>query len=226
MPNSPVGIIERTFLPNQLPGLAAWFRFGRGIVDSGGAVSRWDDQSGHGRHLIQTTGTNQPALQSDGSILFDGVDNWLQTAAFPFSQPCTIYICFRQVTFTNSDRVFDGFTTSTGIVFQRTTSPDLGMFAGVGEWTFGSLALNAYGACCVVFNGASSLGQLNNNSAVGGSPGAGAMGGFTLGSTGNSPGLFSNIQVKEVILYTGAHNQYSVRAQPIRHLARVGGLTI
>ena len=71
------------FRPQNLPNLAVWGRFNIGITVVGAGVDTWADQSGNGRDLLQTTDTNRPSKESDGSILFDGVDNTLKTASLP-----------------------------------------------------------------------------------------------------------------------------------------------
>src|SRR6185369_16031814 len=109
---------------------AAWFRFNRGITQAGGFASQWADQSGNGRHLKQPTGTNQPAVNADGSLLFDGVDNFMQCDAFTLNQPFTVALKMKQVTWTSSDCIFDGNTALSALLNQASISPILFMFAG------------------------------------------------------------------------------------------------
>lgn len=187
--------------------LAAWYRQGTGITSAAGLVSQWNDQSGNARHLVQATGTNQPALQADGSILFDGVDNFLQASAFTLNQPFTIYLLGRQVTWTAGDRIFDGNTQDTTEVLQTTAgaSPQIRQFAGSqgsdnSDWT-----VNTYAVLVAIFNGASSVLQINNSTAVTSDAGAQNAAGFTLGAIGTGSANWSNIQVKEVLLYSAAH---------------------
>ncbi|MGB7587490.1 MAG: hypothetical protein WBM00_02150, partial [Solirubrobacterales bacterium] len=79
--------------------LAAWYRYRIGLTNINGACSEWADQSGNMRPLLQATASNRPTIRSDGSLLFDGVDNYLQ-AAFTLVQPFTIYLAFQQVSWT------------------------------------------------------------------------------------------------------------------------------
>lgn len=197
--------------------LAAWFRFNSGITDSAGAVSQWDDASGNARHLKQATATNQPAKQGDGSILFDGVDNYLKCDAFTLIQPETIYLLGKQVGYTAIDTVMDGNTVNTLRLFQSGASPAVVLNAGSGDVASNSnWTLNTYATVAVVLNGASSLIQVNATTATTGNPGAGNMGGFTLGAGGNST-AFANIQVKEVAIYSVAHDE-ATRAQVIAYM--------
>lgn len=202
---------------------AAWFRYGQGITVTGAGVSQWDDQSGNARHLKQGTDTNRPSLEADNSILFDGVNNFLQCDAFALNQPETVYVLFKQVTWTAEDRVFDGNTGDTMDFAQKTATPNLGIYAGTGWVAENSdLAVDTYGVAAVVFNGASSLIQINNGTATTGNPGASNAGGFILGA-GAIPSSYSNIQVKEAIVFAAAHDA-GQRAAVIAYLRSVGGI--
>ena len=201
---------------------AAWFRFKLGITSAASAVSQWDDLSGNGRNLEQATGTNQPALQSDLSILFDGVDNFMKCDAFTFNQPETIYILFKQITWAVFERVFDGNALNTGGMFQNGSTPLLGFHAGI-TVAAGGLTLGSYGAVATVFNGASGVLQVNDEAPTTGDAGAANMGGFTLGANGDTTADWSHVQVKEVILYAAAHDA-TQRARVISYLSAIGDL--
>lgn len=197
--------------------LAAHFKFNTGIALNGSNVSQWDDASGNGRHLKQATATNQPAKQADGSILFDGVDNFLKCDAFTLNQPETVYVLFKQVTWSNQESVFDGNAINTGRCLQNTTTPQIALYAGSGPVASNvELAVDTYGALAAVFNGASSVLQINSTSSAAGNAGAGNMGGFTLGANGNNA-TPCHIQVKEVAIYSVAHDE-ATRAQVIAYL--------
>ena len=203
-------------IPQSFANLEAWYRFGAGITVATG-VSVWADQSGKsGRNLLQATGANQPALQSDGSILFDGIAHFLKTAAFTLNQPNTVYLRFRQVTWTNNDKITDGVSGSS-LIFQGGGSPQIFLNAGVVNNGDGNLAVNTYGSVAAVFNGASSVIQVNTNAPTSTNAGTNNAGGFTLGaaSNGTAPG---NIQVKEVIIYSAAHDA-TTRATIIAYLS-------
>jgi hypothetical protein len=185
------------FSPSDIAGLQAWFKF-----NTGQAVSQWDDQSGNNNHLKQATATNQPTI-SGGTYIFDGVDNFMKCDAFTLNQPTTVCLAFKQVTWTSGDRVFDGNTATAGLCVQNALTPALQINAGAGIQESGNLAVDTYGVLVAVFNGASSLIQINNGTADAGNAGANNMGGFTLGQGGGgaAPG---NIQVKEVLIYSVA----------------------
>jgi hypothetical protein len=198
---------------------AAWFKWNQGV-----AVSQWDDASGNGRHLKQATATNQPAVQADGSLLFDGVDNFMKCDAFTLNQPVTVYALLKQVTWTLNDIIWDGNTDATMYLYQSDLSaPRIRTFAGTALTPTADLALDTYGVVAAVYNGASSLHQVNNQTATTGNAGAANPGGFHLGTKGGAANGFSNIQVREVIIFNAAHDAIT-RETVVRYLRRLGGV--
>lgn len=214
------------FGPAQIRALSpvAWYRLGVGVTVTGSGVSQWSDQSGNGNHLLQGTDANRPPLQVDNSILFGGVAHYLKTGAFTLNQPESVYILFRQITWTINEVIFDGNASNGGNLGQSATTPNIRLFAGTATTENTNLPLNTYGAVAGVFNGASSITRVNANAEVGGNCGASNMGGFTLGANG-TPTVFSNIQVKEVIVFPTAHD-VATRTKILRYLARLGGVSM
>lgn len=197
-------------LRNPIPGLspAAYYDFGiaSSVAVTGAGVSQANDLSGNARHLLQGTDTNRPSY-SGGVITFDGVDNYLKTSAFTFSQPETIYIVFNPISYTANDAVFDGNARDSGRFIQTVTTPEYRIVAAASLLQLANgPAVGSYGVYCVVINGASTSGRLNNGAKVSGTTGAGNMGGFTLGARGDGAGEWSNIGVKEVALFPAAHS--------------------
>lgn len=204
----------------RIPHLAAWFKFNKGITVTGAGVSQWDDQSGNGRHLKQGTDTNRPALQADGSILFDGADNYLVTDAFNIEQPFTRYVLFSAIAWTGNDCIWVGAADCRSR--QVTATPQIDFNCGSSIGTV-SPTLGTYNVLCCVGNGASSVLQLNNDTPVTGNAGAGGIDGLWLGSS-TTPANFGNIQAKEDITFSAAHDA-DTRRRVIRYLASVGGLS-
>lgn len=202
---------------------AAWYQYQRGLTYVSGKVSVWADQTANSRHLLQATANNRPVQQTDGSILCDGSATFLQTATFTLAQPTMVYALFQQVTFTDTDVLFDGFTVTSGQFLQDTTTPNISLSAGTTAGTNTTFALNTYSIATALFSGAASF--LVRNKAVlptAANAGTTAMAGFTLGANG-SGAAFGNVQVKEVILFPVAHTP-TQQMQVINYLSLVGGL--
>jgi hypothetical protein len=202
--------------------LAAWYRYNTGITSASGTVSAWANQVSGGEALVQATAGNRPTLESDGTILFNGVDQFLKTAPFTLNQPTTVYFLGRQVTRTSDAVIFDGNTSDSLSLFQGTVDGRLNAFAGA-TITNNTSSLNAYQIYSVVFNGASGVIQVDNLTQVAGDIGSANAGGFTLGRRGATSTRFSNIQAKEILIYNVAHDA-NQRAAVIAYLNMVNQL--
>lgn len=157
-------------------------------------------------------------------LYFDGSDDYMKAAAFSLSQPETIYFTGQQVSWTASDVFFDGGSTNGGLVYQRASTPNLGMFAGTDVGTNGNLAVGTNGLVSAVFNGASSSLRVNRTAAVTGNCGANNPNGFTLGVTANGASGPSNIRTNEVCIYAAAHDT-SVQDRIIQYAGRKWGVS-
>lgn len=212
---------------NAIAGLgpAAWYPYGVGITEAGAGVSQWDDQSGGAKHLKQATDGNRPAKQADGSILFDGVDNWLRTDAFAsLGAAVSIYALLKQVTWTINEYLWDGQGSAALGFRQATASPRLAVQVGGSTFVDATgLPVDTYGMVAAIYNGAGSVLRINATETTG-TVNAVAPTQFLLGANnGAVPAGFSNIQVKEVLIFASAHDA-ATRARIYRYLAGVGGL--
>jgi hypothetical protein len=182
----------------------AFFRYGEGITVTGAGVSQWDDATGLGHHLLQGTDSARPALQADGSILFNGTAHFLKATAFTLIQPTTVVLVVKQVSWTANDYVADGNASNSMAVYQSLTTPGLRIFAGGGITQNDGLVVGSVGVVIGVFNGASSLTSINNGTAVTGNAGAANGGGFTLGAIGAGTSAWANIQAYEAAIFPSA----------------------
>lgn len=216
-------MVNYEFSPSDIGGGKFWWKYDTGITIATG-VSQWDDQFGKGNHGKQATALDQPSQESDGSVLFDGIRQFIKADAFTWVQPEWIIILGRQITWTNTDRFFDGNLLNTGRIQCFGVTPDIVMSAGSLVGPVSNLTIGAYGVVMAVFNAASSFIKVDNEAQAEGDAGSADMGGFVLGANGSNL-QFSNIQVKEVIGYELTPDTQTSK-QLIGHLARVGGLSI
>ena len=179
----------------------AWFDAAVNITkDVSNFVSVWGDKSGLNHHLLQASGTNQPLWSADG-VLFDGVDNFMQTATFPLEQPEMIYIVFKQITWTDSERITDGFNNYSGNLYQYVSTPGLSLRCGAAVASANNnLTLNTFGIARVLFSGAGSKITINDTAPLVMNPGFLDMDGLTLGSRALGDTFFAHCEIKEVIL--------------------------
>lgn len=76
--------VDTDFSPTDISGLILWLDADDAtiITESGGSVSQWDDKSGNGFNVVQTTGSRQPTtnlvtVNGRNAIDFDGVNDYL-----------------------------------------------------------------------------------------------------------------------------------------------------
>lgn len=219
LPPTPIPVKQELFIRSLSPSI--WCRYGAGITVVTG-VSQWSDQSGNGRHLLQAAGASQPALQADGSILFDGVDDFLG-ATLSLVQPFTVFILYRMVAFSAAAQIVGMRTGGTCTLRCSTLSPQVEIAATAGATIIaaGSVPVGTYNVASAVFSGANSLVAVNAFETAS-ATGTSLMNLFNVGS-GNAGTAPSNIQVKEVVAFPSAlsgQNRAAVRA----YLNRIGGL--
>lgn len=195
-------------------GLIAKYRHNTGITEAGSGVSKWEDQSGNGYDFEQTTDANRPTLEADGSILFNGVDQWLETARYDIWLPATIYMVFNfqsKNTGGTSHLLNSKDTSRLAILYDDTTSQDsLSLAASTenGDATCDAPGLDEWTVVTVVGHGDTDSALI----AVGNT--TGDMGtltatpfkwrGLTLGREYNNTN-YSNIRIKELRVYDVQH---------------------
>lgn len=149
-----------------------------------------------GNHLQQYTLANRPINR-----VFDGINDYMKVRpAFTLIQPCFIYMLVKPLTFTSDDCLFDGNTTVSGCLYQKTTTPNVIANAGTPSAAETHLTLNTWHVIRCLFNGASSKLIIDANAPVASDFGAGNMGGFTVGDYGGLDGLNFNFEFGEAIV--------------------------
>lgn len=131
--------------PPELPttNIVAWYDADDGTTISiGVGVSQWDDKSGNGNHLVQSTGTEQPTVSSGAingkdAIYFDGVDDSLEVdplAGGPYPRPMTIaMVTIPDPDLSDTSAIFSSGGGNSGRLgfVQQSTTHYAGLFTGV-----------------------------------------------------------------------------------------------
>jgi len=173
--------------------------------DGGDLVSLWKDKLLSGHDLAQAAGTNQPKWMLNDGVLFDGVDNWMMTAAFTLDQPVFLYMIVNPVSWTNADQILDGRTDQSGVVLKVGSTPEIRMSAGSTAYLQSTaLTLNTFHVFKGLFHGASSRLTIDTTASTDVDLATTAWGGFTLAARGGGAGRWSHIKVKEIILRKSA----------------------
>jgi hypothetical protein len=194
--NSSSGV-KPYFLSHDSKTIGWWIAAYEASVTKDGSnhVTAWADTLGH-NNLATYGGT--PHWSSPGSILLDGVDDMLKSASIGVYQPVIVYICFKQVTWSDGDYIFDGYSADGGLLQQKNTTPNLRVYAGAVGADNSAMTLNTWGYAIMCSNGASSYLIVNGVTNGTENFGASNMNGITLASSSGGAS-FGNIEVREVI---------------------------
>lgn len=172
---------------------------------------------------LNCTGAKPAMIVASPSLLFDGSASFM-SATVPISQPKTTYLVLNQVSWTASRYVIDGSDADYGAIFQSTSSPKVNISQNIGGTVFDGPAVGSYGILTAVFNGANSLGQTNANAPVASALLDWGVSDIKLGCRGTSL-LFSNIQVKELIVRNAADSA-ATRLAIQQRLAQIHGIAL
>jgi hypothetical protein len=207
------------------------------IIESGGAVSQWNDKSGNGRNVAQSIEANKPILLADGigskpSLQFDGINDQLVNVAVGLpvgASARSLFIVYRPLQLTGSNTVFSqGTTNSTGqwfaLQFRQNPSGDP-YFAGYNaDLSSGNATTLNSKIAGVTYNGAAltlyNNGTLKNSAAR------------TLNTTGNTVRIgtspdqaeFTNGLVGEIVMTSSVLSTLD-RQKLEGYLAHKWGLT-
>lgn len=168
--------------PADLPGLAAWWQ-ADDVVLSGSKITQFNDKSGNGRHATNSDATYQVTQSVDAAYNSKAVaitnGNSLQVytpSSFTISQPLTIFAVGDA---TNSDwETWIDSANANRIIFRKDPSNNFVVYAGLANVTVASVDVKTNpGIGWTEFNGASSKGNTNSNTAttLSTSPGANSL---------------------------------------------------
>lgn len=176
---------------------------------------------------LNSTGAKPAQIVKSASLLFDGTDDYMKTAAFTLNQPETVYLVVSQISWTANEYFVDGDAGSSMGILTRAVgggAPDIQLYAGSSLSPHVGPAVGSFGIITAVFNGASSLLQTNATTALTGQAGTTNAGGVTLGAAGSAL-VPSNIQVKEVLIFPASHDA-GQRATVRNYLAVKHGIAL
>jgi hypothetical protein len=178
--------------------------------------------------LAQGTAASQPDinladLNGRTRLFNDGIDDFIGPIIFTYNQPATkIYMGYETELWSSNRTISDGGAAVTNLVRYSTLSPApaLNLFAGLTDVENSDAAVVTPAHLRVLFNGASSSIQVDNNAEVTGNPGANNPGGFTLGARANgaNSGEFSVGAI--VLLDAAVDGSYQAKIDAIRNFSK------
>lgn len=182
------------------------------------------DQSGNsGRDLSQATAAAQPqiilAANGKPALLFDGSDDFMQTAAFTLNQPHSYNGIARAVTnAAGEDLLCDGRTFgSAGVEYDASAGNRFDMIGGAGTLVINAgttaMPFGTRGAFGCLWSGAASLFEINaaTIASFAGDAGATAAAGLTMGAASGSA-LFCNCEWQEFVSFNATHTSAQLKA--------------
>lgn len=161
-------------------------------------VSQWNAKGGaaSGKNLLQATGINQPLWRAEGTIRFDGINDFLKSEAFTWSQPAMIYILFKNLSFAANEGIIDSYS---GTSYKMGQLAEDGVFIYAGSTSISvSVGVNEFVIVRALYNGVSSKIIRNNETPVTGNIGTDPFGGMTVGAR-FSPSDYSNIEIQTIV---------------------------
>lgn len=169
------------------------------------------DQSGNARNWTQGTAASQPQIVSSGTIFtgangkpecrFDGSNDRLVASTWSLVTPTTSFSVIRQISWVSGRYMLDGTTVNNMVVIQRTSTPRIAAFTPSTFIDNNDLAVGTTAILACVYDGASSIVKVNNNTSATGTLPSGSPGGSVIGSSGSGT-LFANIAIQELIIYS------------------------
>lgn len=207
------------FQPNHLGGAILWLRADLGIVSSGGALSRWADQSGNANDALQATAANQPAVTTSdpnfsgmptvSCTMSGGNARFLKTNAFPISLSgdMTVFAVARSPGSGASNRyLFDSLDPVAQVAMYRDTAGS-SMYAytlaGGNYISYGGSAGTPAAMILTAKTGTAARLRVNSstpNQITSGDPGAFTATGLTIGSYAGA-GPYSDWDIAEFAVW-------------------------
>jgi len=205
------------FSPLDISDCKIWLDFSDSSTitkDGSNRVSQVDDKSGNGYDSVQATGGSQPLWVSADKNGLDVINfasnrNLAQGSAFTaISQPITIFVAcvLPEAAGSANYALYDGIDVTNRLSFQGNglDPPEtFYMFAGSVLNSSNDTGNAAWGTTYNLFNGASSLGDVNGTQVLSGDVGSKDLTGLTIASQFND-GNMGLMKIGEIICYDKA----------------------
>ena len=195
----------KAFDPRSISGLRAWYdaSASSSITLNAGNVSQWNDLSGSGFHLTQSTAANQPAYITNGinsrpSLQWpsaSGSNNIrLTNSSFTMTRPYTVFAVVRSTLKSGQGSyqatIYDAFQNNIAGLFFNNVSPSVPILLNHGTQLSGASVTHP--ATFVVTSTAQSGGnqggvRVNGNAATSGTVGTNTFDGLSVGQLRGNP---------------------------------------
>jgi len=169
---------------------------------------------------LNSTGAKPAQIVKSAQLMLTNAAGQYMTATYGPTDPQSLYMVFKQNSWTLNNTVFSSAGDDMNIS-QQTATPKVGLFAGSAAAENADAALGSFAIGCFLFNAAGSLVQINAGTATTGNPGS--VSGATINLSRSSLG--ADFQVKELIAFSAAHDA-TQRAAVRNYLAVAHGVAL
>lgn len=197
------------FSPDDVSGLAMWYKADAISASVGDEVTTWQDSSTSGWDLVGTAGatpyyTNSSEINSKPWLKFDGSNDFMRHGNGSLAQPCTAFSLVRfDVLPAASATVLDGTNSTTRMLMGITSAGAFQISGGTALSSAGSLVQTQQWVLFeATFNGATG-GQIITNATTiqSGDAGTQASSGLYVGQR-QATGRYLNGGLAEILIYT------------------------
>jgi hypothetical protein len=198
------------WIPTNISNCILWLRADKGTTIATG-VSQWNDQSGNGHNVTQSTGSKQPTLNaSDSNYNYQSTLSFasanaqvMLSSAWSNNQPTTIFVV-GNMSGSNGGEAFFDWTSTELTIYNGNSGTHVVAYAGVGvSGTISSTSVPA--AYAAIYNTTSSSIYQNNSQIALATGDAGSSNGTGQMSVGALVGTvdFLNGKIAEMLVYSG-----------------------
>lgn len=176
------------------------------MPDVAGEVPSWndlvvsDDLTDLG-NSTRTPDFSSSAINGHNAVLFDGTNHML-SKTFTLTQPVTIFLVIKQITWINNDTMLNGIGSNQFLWRMHTTTPKTHLYAGSSGADDANMVIGTWHVVSLIGNGASSSIRVDDNSATSASIGTQDPGGIELARNGTA--AYCNMSITELVIYETA----------------------
>lgn len=183
--------------------------FAAGLLQTGTTnLSAWGNRFGAMPSLIQATGANQPVINVDGSVSFDGIAQFMTCATANQLQPYSIHFVLSTTTWALYRYLINAGLT----IYGNGVSPQLSVLIGIGGNSLPTAALGVKNVLSVIANGATSSVYLNGVLLWSGAMYGSALTNMFLCRSSGATGYY-NADLHEIIIRNGSAQYASIIAE-------------
>lgn len=244
-----IGYFRQSFDPRSISGLRAWYdaSASSSITLNAGNVSQWNDLSGSGFHLTQSTAANQPAYITNGinsrpSLQWPSASASnnirLTNSSFTMTRPYTVFVVARSTLKSGQGAyqaaIIDSFQNNLAALFFNATISTVPLLLNYGtQLTGANITHPATFLATATAQSGGNQGSIrvNGGSATSGTVGTNTYDGLSVGQLRGNPspintGFAFSGQIAELLFY-GTSSLSSASESAVRsYLAAKWGITL